>query len=475
MIKISKQINKIELLTHAKNYLFGGIFSKILLFLSILIFTHFLTPEDYGKIAIFGTLVAIFSVLFSLNLAGAVQQNILKRKFPVKYFMGNIIAANYLWIPVFLMIVYLFEHSIVDFFNIESNLFKWVILLAIFSIPIRFYNVFLLAYNQSKKSVFINISQTVITLLFAFSMLYLFTEDKYLSRVYDQIIATAIFSIFAISQLIKITKFVWRKKYLIHAFTFSLPLIPHMLSNFILSASDRIIINQILGNYETGIYAFAYSIGGIMMLITGAMNQAWVPIFGKYLRKKQYHTIENMAVKYSKIIYLSALGVILFAKELIILIADERYYVALDIVPIIALSGVFIFLYTLYVNYVFLAGKTLFIAINTLIAAMVNIAMNYWLIPIYGYQIAATTTLISYALLFALHYVNAKYILKQTVVRFSLLLPYLLWLLVLLFGWRIFKHYMDLNFIIVFVAKCLLLFGFAYFLFKQEALRLLNY
>lgn len=212
MIKILKQINKIELLTRTKNYLFGGIFSKTLLFLSIPIFTHFLTPEDYGKIAIFSTLVAIFSVLFSLSLESAVQQNVLKRKFPVKYFMGNIIVANYLWIAVFLMIVYLFEHSIVDFFNIESSLFKWVIFLAIFSIPMRFYNVFLLAYNQSKKSVFINISQTVITLLFAFSMLYLFTEDRYLSRIYDQIITITIFSIFAISQLIKITKFVWRKK-----------------------------------------------------------------------------------------------------------------------------------------------------------------------------------------------------------------------------------------------------------------------
>lgn len=475
MIKILKEINKIELLTHAKNYLFGGIFSKILLFLSIPIFTRFLTPEDYGKIAIFGTLVAIFSVLFSLNLAHVVKQNILKRKFPIKYFMGNVITANYLWIPVFLMIVYLFEHAIVDFFNIESNLFRWAILLAIFSIPMRFYNAFLLAYNQSKKSAFIKISKTIITLLFAFSMLYLFTEDKYLSRIYAQIIATTMLSIFAISQLIKITKFAWRKKYLIHAFTFSLPLIPHALSNFILNASDKIIINQILGSHETGIYAFAYAVGGIMMLITGAMNQAWMPIFGEYLRKKQYHTIENMAVKYSKIVCLSVLGVILFAKELVMLMADERYYVALDIVPIIALSGVFIFLYTLYVNYVFLAGKTLFIAINTLIAGMVNIAMNYWLIPIYGYQIAATTTLISYALLFALHYVNAKYILKQTVIRFSLLLPYLLGLLVLLFGWRIFEHYMDLNFIIIFITKCLLLFGFAYFLFKQEALRLLNY
>ena len=49
----------------------------------------------------------------------------------------------------------------------------------------------------------------------------------------------------------------------------------------------------------------------------------------------------------------------------------------------------------------------------TLFTGGINIGLNYWLIPIYGYVAAAYTTLVSWFLLFLFHFLNVKYILKE--------------------------------------------------------------
>jgi len=82
-------------------------------------------------------------------------------------------------------------------------------------------------------------------------------------------------------------------------------------------------------------------------------------------------------------------------------------------VPIIVIGYVGVFLYTLYGNYSFYRKKTGLISLATLFAGGINIGLNYWLIPIYGYVAAAYTTLVSYFLLFLFHFLNVKYILKE--------------------------------------------------------------
>ena len=59
--------------------------------------------------------------------------------------------------------------------------------------------------------------------------------------------------------------------------------------------------------------------------------------------------------------------------------------------------------YTLYVNVEHYYKKTIFITINTVIAATINLITNYLFIPKYGYFAAAFTTLFSYGVALFLH------------------------------------------------------------------------
>ena len=66
-----------------------------------------------------------------------------------------------------------------------------------------------------------------------------------------------------------------------------------------------------------------------------------------------------------------------------------------------------------------------------MIAAAVNILLNYMLIPSYGYKIAAWTTLASYGLLFVLHYLTSRYYLKYDKLKLKSVLPDFVFLIVI--------------------------------------------
>jgi O-antigen/teichoic acid export membrane protein len=174
-----------------------------------------------------------------------------------------------------------------------------------------------------------------------------------------------------------------------------------------------------------------------------------------------------MAIQYSKYIFLSAIILILFSKEIVMILADESYYRALDLVPIIILSYIFVFLYTLFGNYSFYRKKTGLISIATLLAGLINIGLNYWLIPEFGYIAAAYTTLVSYILLFLFHYFNAKFIVGGTVIKLNKILMDFSVVLFFAFLYLLLFNFIS-SFIILFTLKILIsIISLYYFILKK--------
>lgn len=96
--------------------------------------------------------------------------------------------------------------------------------------------------------------------------------------------------------------------------------------------------------------------------------------------------------------------------EVVKLLASSAYWDGIKIIPPIVLSNFVIFAYTLYVNTEHYYKKTKGITVNTVVAAIVNIVLNFLFIPKFGYVAAAYTTLASYLVSFALHSHKSKMI-----------------------------------------------------------------
>lgn len=414
---VIRKISNNNFILHSSNYLIAELFNKAIAFLTIPVFTRLLLPEEYGVLSIFTSIVSIFTVIMGLNMNGSITRKFHEGDKEFYAFLGTNLTFLIVLNLLLLTLGYVFRVFFASFFSIDDKLFYLAILVSSFSFFILFELSYLQASMQSKKYAKLSIIRNLITVIIAIIIVYSLKEDRYMGKVYAQLFTSLLIGVLAIIKLFKLSEIKFNRKHLQYSLAFGIPLIPHALSGFILAQFDRVIINQIVGSYETGIYSFAYNIGMIMNVFVISMNKSWIPILYKNLKSEAYQKINELGNKYSKLTFIIAFLLILFSREIVMIMADEKYYNALEVVPIIILGYVAVFLYTLFSGYTFYRKKTGLISLFTFIAGGTNILLNYIYIPQYGYVAAAWTTLISYLLLFVLHYINARFILKEKVLN----------------------------------------------------------
>ncbi len=101
-------------------------------------------------------------------------------------------------------------------------------------------------------------------------------------------------------------------------------------------------------------------------------------------------------------------GFLTIYPELAMLLGGSEYRFSMGFIPMIIVGVFFVFLYSFPANIQFYSGNTKFLPIGTFIAGVLNISVNFVLIPTIGIYGAALATTASYLLLLVLHYFVAK-------------------------------------------------------------------
>lgn len=469
-MKVTSKIKKDSFFNHSKNYLIAEFFNKGIVFLTIPIFTYLLSPKEYGIIAIYLTITNIFLILMGYNFPTTVT-----RKYHEDDDFGDFLGINIIFLffvnILLLFFIFIFKDYLAHLFSIDTNILFIAAIVGSLNIFLGIELSYLKTSQNSKKYAIILVIRTVLLTTGAIVWMYFLSDNRYLGKIYSELIILGIIFLFVIYDLSKISKFNFNIEHIKYSLAYGIPLIPHTLAGLVLLQSDLLIINNLLGSYEAGLYSFAFNVGMLMNVFVISLNNAWIPIFYKNLNEKAYKKIQIMSEYYVKIIFFIALILMLFSEEIVKIMSDERYHDALKVVPIIVLGFVALFLYTLYANYALYRKKTGLVSLFTFIAAFINVGLNYMLIPIYGYIAAAWTTLISYFILFVLHYVNVKFILKENVILLSKILIYLSVLLVEILIYvniHIENYFLQLTFKIILIIIMLILF------FRSEATNFLK-
>lgn len=202
-------------------------------------------------------------------------------------------------------------------------------------------------------------------------------------------------------------------KYWRFALAMSLPLIPHMLAGSILNHSDRLMITSICGEEYTALYSITYTCSAIISMVFNSLNQAWVPWFNDCFFHKRDSQVKQATLIYNILFFLITLGGIAIGPELLRIVGGEKYMPALSMMPIVMVSCFFQFTNGFFVNVEVFEKKTYITALGTTIAALLNVGLNFWLIPLYGYQVGALTTLIGFLFLFVYHSTICRFLLKK--------------------------------------------------------------
>ncbi len=195
-----------------------------------------------------------------------------------------------------------------------------------------------------------------------------------------------------------------------------LPLIIAIWSYEVLHISDRYILERMTDISQVGLYSFGYTIAQVPLFLVLGIRQLWNPIFYENMNRRDYKTVSKLISVYVIFIASICLFLLLFVKETIIILINERYYDAIPVVGVIVIGVYFSSLLTITNSFLGFEKKFGTTSKIASVAAVSNIALNIILIPDWGIMGAAMATLISYLLYLVIGVVAVKsYI---TILRF---------------------------------------------------------
>jgi O-antigen/teichoic acid export membrane protein len=240
-----------------------------------------------------------------------------------------------------------------------------------------------------------------VALFLGFTLLFVLGLDWGVPGIlYSQLIATAGWAVCAVVAIARDLS-VWpRVSIAKDLLRFGLPFLPALPLMWVVDVSDRYLLERYVSTQEVGLYSLGYRFGQVMVFLVTAVTLAWPSLSYRILGEA------NAEVIYSKItsLYMAGAGLLwlalsLFSEEMVMLLSPEEFHAAAIYIPPVAFGYLVYGLYVLSVTGLGVAKKIGPLSWVTLVAAVVNVGLNVWLIPRLGALVAAYTTIVGYVIL----------------------------------------------------------------------------
>lgn len=377
------------------------------------IFTRLLTTGEYGQYSVFNSWLGIATIFVSLNLySGVYSQGLIKFDKERDVFSSSLQGLTLVLAATWTLIYIVFRSFWNNLLSLTTAQMLAMLVMIWATSVFNFWAAEQRVIFSYKKLVFITI---LVSLAKPFVGIFfvLHAEDKVTARILGLVIVELVgYTGLFVSQMVKGKKF-YSGRFWKYALLYNLPLVPHYLSQTVLSSADRIMIDKMVGKDAAGIYSLAYSISLIMTLFNTALSQTIGPWIYQKIKDKQTKDIANVAYAALCVIAVVNLMLISFAPEIVAIFAPESYHDAIWTIPPVAMSVYFMFAYDLFAKFQFYYEKTKFIMLASVIAAVLNIALNYIFINIFGYCAAGYTTLFCYIASTVGHYLVMRQVCKK--------------------------------------------------------------
>ena len=375
------------------------------------IYTRLLTTAETGYANNFNNYVSILSVVAGLCLIYSVGRAKLDYAEHFEEYLSSIQTLSGLFGMVMLAAVFMFCPA-------GGMLqFSRTVVLILFAYLAVYPSIDYMQYKyrfeyRYKENIAISVLITVSTVILTLILLFAIPSDRGFAKILGTVIPGAVVAAFCYIKILVRGKTFFKKEYWIYALKISLPMIPHGLAMLLLARIDTSMIAEICDYSDVGLYTSGYTIGSLLMFVTNAVGNAWLPWFNERLYENDFKAIRDknryMMIAGSAI----TLAFIAAAPEAVKILYAPAYHAAMYVVPPVALGTLCQYFYTNYVNVELFYKKTSLIAINSCIAAVADIVLNAHFIPRFGYIAAAYTTLTGYFILMILHFLSTRFILK---------------------------------------------------------------
>ena len=416
---------------------------------SLPVFTAYLSPEEYGIANVFLSYIPVLAAVMSCNLYGTGGRYFFEKdKTDYPSYMGSIFLTMGISFFVQGCIWMLLAPQLAKWMNLPVYLMKWMLGTALLATVMLVYTQVMVSIEKSKQFIVVQVilqyGKFGVAVL---GMAYLISGragaswegQTYLGKIIGEFwwaLAIGIYACWSIRKYISFKNTSWA--HVRYALSFGIPLLPLGLSGYLLTSFDQWFINSTVGQEEAGRYAFAYKIGMLYLgLVTALINGANQTYY-TYMNADETGKVNDQIKSMVKLLVLGACFLMFFAIDIgTLLSSDKAFLEALPVTPVIIGSYVFYGIASTTNRGIYFIKRTGYLSIIMILAGVINIGLNVYFIPEYGYQAAAYTTLVSYLLMMLLSIAVTTYILKLPPPPMGEILKYLVfWAVVVALQYR---------------------------------------
>jgi len=375
-------------------------------FLLIPLYTHYLSPKDYGVLEMLDLTGNILSFFVAMGITNSIlrfygyyntpedREEVINTALIFAIMSGGLLVG--------FLCLFSDNFSRLLFDNNEYSFFFVLVFINIYLSQVHTHCK--TSYRVKNQAVSFTVISVVTTVL-ALSLNILFIAYYGLGikgLYYASLITFSITTILLlIRQFYSTPKISFSFPKLLEMLKYGIYFIPTLLIAFVINFSDRYFLRYFTDLETVGLYSLGYKLGMIIFFLMGqSFQQAW----GAYAF--QYENDKEAPLLYGRIftifmfisIYI-AFSMALLSKEIVVVIADPRYIDAYKVIPLIAFAAVCYASDNITKIGILITKKTALLPIINFSIATLNVFLNILLIPRYGMLGAAIATAVSFSLL----------------------------------------------------------------------------
>lgn len=395
-----------SLATDTAIYGFSTVVGRFLSFLLVPLYTNYLPVSDVGEMTYFFALIPFINIVYSFGMEASFF-----RFYKKDDFIENQKVFSHAFLTIALVsgtfsaIIFFSSASLAPFLTKHKEA---IAILSLTSIIPFLDSLVIVPYaalrmkRQVKKFATFRLITVIVGV--AMNVLFIvFLDIGLLGIFWANIVASVVGILIFSPEIIKYLRLDFDFSLFREMLKFGLPTIPANFSAIVLQVADKPILKYLANSETLGIYSVNYKLGIPMMFLVTMFEYAWKPFYLSHYEEEGAKALFSRVLTYftllSSVIFLVLTT---FLPEIVNLpfiggkFINPRYWEGLGIVPIILAGYYFNGVFTNFAAGLYIHKKTGFLPIAVGVGAIINIGMNFVLIPIYGYWAAAWATFAAY-------------------------------------------------------------------------------
>ena len=397
-------------------YTLGVLLSRGISLIIIPIYIGYITIEEFGRIDLINQITNFIILITCLEITQGLS----------RYFYDSsdqeraIYIKSAFWFSlsiqsIFLTVTLSSSHFLAQWiFGNESYSFEIQLMgcIAFFAMLNSFFTSLFIISKQAKNQ---GINSILYTAVSGLTTLFFVVNLQYgiLGVLYGLLSAYFLSSLYGYYKFRKSISFSWSKKHTFQMLFFSLPLVFSSSSIYILNYFDRFMISSMLDTSALGIYSLGFKlslVGGISFSVFKLIITPFV--FENYKFDNFHSRLENIVKVFFIVVVITLVFSDLFSKELIDLFADERFNSAAPLIKYFVVSSAAFTTINFFPG-MKLAKKTIPLSLIIISSALLNIGLNFVMIPHLGLYGAALATCVANVFMAILNCFFSKRFLPQ--------------------------------------------------------------